>query len=76
VELSERIAKSSQARACLATNWYRYTFGRQELPEDSCSVAQVQEHFEKSEGNLKELLVALTQTDAFLYRPAILGGAP
>jgi hypothetical protein len=71
VELSNRIAVSAQARACLASNWYRYTFGRAELPEDSCSVAQVQTRFEESAGNLKELLVALTQTDAFLYRPAI-----
>lgn len=71
VELSSRIAGSAQARACLASNWYRYTFGRAEQPEDSCSVSQVQARFEESDGNLKELLVALTQTDAFLYRPAI-----
>jgi hypothetical protein len=76
VELSSRIAGSSQARACLATNWYRYTFGRAEQPEDSCSVSQVQARFEESDGNLKELLVALTQTDAFLYRPAITEAAP
>ncbi len=76
VELSERIAQSPKARDCLVSNWYRYTFGRQEQAEDSCSVAQVQERFRASEGNLKELLVALTQTDAFLYRPAIIGGAP
>jgi hypothetical protein len=76
VELSERIAKSPQARACLATNWFRYSFGRAEQTEDACSLTQVHEQFEKSEGNLKELLVALTQTDAFLYRPAIAGGTP
>lgn len=76
VELSERIAGSQQARDCLATNWYRYTFGRQEQVEDSCSLAQVRERFRSSDGNLKELLVALTQTDAFLYRPAILGATP
>jgi hypothetical protein len=76
VELSARIAASPKARDCLATNWYRYTFGRQEQAEDSCSVAQVQERFRESEGNLKELLVALTQTDAFLYRPAIVGDTP
>ncbi len=71
IELSNRIAQSQMARDCLATNWYRYTFGRQEQPEDECSVSQVREKFAQTEGNLKELLVALTQTDAFLYRPAI-----
>ena len=76
VELSARIAVSEKARDCLATNWYRYTYGRQEVLEDSCSLSQVQERFRSSEGSLKELLVALTQTDAFLYRPAITGGTP
>jgi len=59
------------ARDCLATNWYRYTFGRQEMPEDTCSLAQVKDRFAKSGGDLKELIVGLTQTDSFLYRPAM-----
>jgi Protein of unknown function (DUF1588)/Protein of unknown function (DUF1592)/Protein of unknown function (DUF1587)/Protein of unknown function (DUF1595)/Protein of unknown function (DUF1585) len=71
LELSLRIAQSPKARDCLATNWYRYSFGRQEQAEDTCSLTAVRERFAESGGNLKELLVALTQTDAFLYRPAI-----
>jgi hypothetical protein len=70
-ELSSRLATSALARDCLVTNWYRYAFGRQEQPADSCSIDQVKERFQTSQGNLKELLVGLTQTDAFLYRPAI-----
>jgi hypothetical protein len=70
-ELSARIADSSIARDCLATHWYRYSFGRQEAPEDSCSLDQLKERFAGAGGNLKELLVGLTLTDAFLYRPAI-----
>ncbi|HYJ10668.1 MAG TPA: DUF1588 domain-containing protein [Polyangiaceae bacterium] len=76
VELSQKIAQSPRARACLATHWYRYTFGRREQAEDTCSLGQVQERFASSNGDLKELLVALTQTDAFLYRPAIPEEAP
>jgi hypothetical protein len=72
-ELAARIAGSPLARDCLATNWYRYTFGRQEQPEDTCSLAQLKTRFATSGGNLKELLVALTQTDSFLYRPAMTG---
>jgi Protein of unknown function (DUF1592)/Protein of unknown function (DUF1588)/Protein of unknown function (DUF1595)/Protein of unknown function (DUF1587)/Protein of unknown function (DUF1585) len=71
VELSGRIARSSLARDCLATNWYRYTYGRQEQAADECSLSQVRERFAASGGDLKELLVALTQTDSFLYRPAL-----
>jgi hypothetical protein len=70
-ELAGRIADSSLARDCLATNWYTYTFGRQVQPEDSCSVTQLKERFASSGGDLKELLVGLTQTDSFLYRPAM-----
>lgn len=70
-ELAERLANSPRARECLATNWYRYSFGRQEQAEDSCSLAQVKKRFTDSDGDLKELLIALTQSDSFLYRPAI-----
>jgi hypothetical protein len=70
-ELAARIANSAMARDCLATNWYRYSFGRQEQASDSCSLQQVKERFAGSGGDLKELLVGLTQTDSFLYRPAM-----
>ncbi len=72
-ELAERIASSPMARDCLAANWYTYTFGRQAQPDDACSIAQLKERFASSGGDLKELLVALTQTDSFLYRPAMTG---
>lgn len=71
--LAERIAESPMARDCLATNWYRYSFGRQEQAEDSCSLGQLKQRFAASGGDLKELLVGLTQTDSFLYRPAMSG---
>jgi hypothetical protein len=70
-ELAERIANSPMARDCLATHWYRYTFGRQEAPADSCSLDQLKQRFASTDGDLKELLVGLTQTDSFLYRPAM-----
>ncbi|HXK18542.1 MAG TPA: DUF1588 domain-containing protein [Polyangiaceae bacterium] len=72
-ELASRIAASPLARNCLAKNWYTYTFGRQVAPEDTCSLGQLQQRFTDSSGDLKELLVALTQTDSFLYRPAMTG---
>jgi hypothetical protein len=39
-----------------------------ETTEDACSMEQVTQTFSESGGNVKELLVALTQTDAFMYR--------
>jgi hypothetical protein len=70
-ELAERIAASPRARDCLATNWYTYAFGRKEQPEDACSLDQLKARFRSSDGDLKELLIGLTQTDSFLYRPAM-----
>jgi len=69
-ELADRLSKSARARDCLATNWYRYSFGRDEEAADTCSLGQIKERFASSGGDLKELLVALTQSDSFLYRPA------
>jgi hypothetical protein len=70
-ELAERIAASPRARDCLATNWYTYAFGRKDQPADACSLTQLKERFRSSGGDLKELMVGLTQTDSFLYRPAM-----
>jgi hypothetical protein len=45
--------------------------GRDETVADNCSLGDVQQKFVASGGKLKELLVALTLTDAFRYRPAV-----
>jgi hypothetical protein len=34
----------------------------------------LQDAFAESKGNIKSLLLALTQTDAFLYRPVVVAG--
>jgi hypothetical protein len=69
-ELSQRLAASDRVQRCLATNWYRYAMGRVETEADGCSLQDVQKKFASTGGQFKELLVALTLTDAFRYRPA------
>ena len=69
-ELSERLAASPQVHECVATHWFRFAFGRFEAPADACSLAEAQQAFAASEGDLAELLVALTQTEAFRHRRA------
>ena len=64
-ELSALLADSEQVRACAPTQWFRYAFGRREGPDDVCSVEAIQTAFKGSDGNLKELMLALVQTDAF-----------
>jgi hypothetical protein len=70
-ELSARLAQSPLVQNCVATNWYRYAFGRTETPADGCSLIQAEQAFTNSGGRFKELLVALTLTDAFRYRPPL-----
>ena len=42
--------------------------GRLELPEDACSLAYLKDEVAKRGGDLRGLLGALAETDAFLYR--------
>jgi len=65
LELSSRLANSRDVKNCLARQWFRFAFGRAETAGDGCSVQQAQAAFEKSGWNTRELLLALTQTDAF-----------
>lgn len=68
-ELAGLLAGSDQVRDCAPTQLLRYSLGRRDEAEDACSLAEVQQAFAASNGDLKELVVALTQTDAFwMYR--------
>jgi len=67
-DLTSRLARSKDVQACYAKMWFRFAYGRMESEEDACSMEQVTNTFNQSGGNVKELLVALTQTDAFMYR--------
>lgn len=68
VELAKRLASSAEVRQCVATQWFRFGYGRAEGKADACAMAEIQDLFAASGGNVKDLLVALTQTEAFLYR--------
>jgi hypothetical protein len=71
VELAGLLAGSEQVRDCVPTQALRYAWGRRETADDDCAVAAVKQAFANSNGNLRELVVALTQNDAFTnYRPA------
>ena len=67
-ELATKLAASDQVRDCVATQWFRYAAGRTEEVPDGCSLTTLQDAFAASGGDLAELVVAMTQTDAFWYR--------
>lgn len=78
IELAKALSESTQVQECVSSQWFRFAYNRSVTPEDSCSLEQVNERFMASNFNIRELLVALTQTNAFLYRRAIVaeqGGA-
>jgi hypothetical protein len=77
VELATRLGGSAEVKDCLATQWVRFGLGRRETADDACSLEQAQGLFTASGHRLPELLLAVTQTDAFLYRKRIApGGTP
>ena len=71
VELAQRLASSQQVKDCIATQWFRFGYGRTETEADSCSMETIQQAFAAADYDIKELIVALTQTDAFRYRHAV-----
>lgn len=70
-ELATKLAASDQVRDCVATQWFRFSAGRSDEEADACSIATLQDAFAATGGDLVELLVGMTQTDAFWYRAPI-----
>jgi hypothetical protein len=71
-DLVEALAQSEQVRDCYSLQWYRAANGRPDLPEDACGVATVRQVAEQTQGDIRQILRAVVQTDAFLYRPEVL----
>ena len=67
-ELVDAIAESPEARDCYALHWFRYSMGRAESPDDRCVVEEIQGTFEETDGDVRELLVAIATSDAFRFR--------
>jgi hypothetical protein len=66
--LEQRLAGSALVEACAAGQWFRFAHGRADTSDDACSLDQLGRDFHASSGDLRVLLVSITQTDAFRYR--------
>jgi hypothetical protein len=71
VELAQKLSRSEVVNRCLVLNWFRFANGRKETDQDVCTLYRVEKSFVQSGYDMKELVVALTQSDAFLYRPGV-----
>lgn len=74
LELGQKAAASTHAKLCFTSRWLTYAYGRQINEADACTRKAVEDVFIASSGDVKQLLVALTQTDAFLKRPVVVAG--
>ncbi|HSN98306.1 MAG TPA: DUF1592 domain-containing protein, partial [Candidatus Nanopelagicales bacterium] len=67
-ELGDILAESESAKACFAKQAFRFATGRLEAPEDLCSLDEIGVRFADSGYDMKELLVAITQSRSFTVR--------
>ncbi len=66
--LATKLIGSKQAQHCYVKQWFRFAYGRGETSEDACSLERIDHSFRADRHDIKKLILALTQTDAFLYR--------
>ncbi|MDX2051632.1 MAG: DUF1592 domain-containing protein [Polyangiaceae bacterium] len=68
VELAAKVASSLEAKQCLALNAHRYTFGREETAAEGAATRNVASGLANGGMDVRELLIALTRSDAFRLR--------
>jgi len=73
VDMTTKLARTTELRDCMARHWVRYLLRRQELREEQGSIDGMMKAFEQSGWDLRELLVAVTSTRAFTHRQAFAG---
>lgn len=68
-EMADRIATSETVLRCLTHKWFTFAMGRAHNEGDRCSIDDSVAASLHQNGNLQELLVALTRSSAFRFRP-------
>jgi hypothetical protein len=69
VELARRLAGSNQVHRCVATQAFRYAFGRRETMADAMVLAAMTKEFEGAKLDVRELVMALVHSERFVKRP-------
>ncbi len=68
-ELLGLLSTSERAQACYVQRWFEYAVGRPAEDADACDLRRLTNRFAASGGNLRQLAVDVTLTDAFRYAP-------
>ena len=72
--LAKLLGGSHEVSECLAIQWFRYTFGRDPLPTDGCTLQQLKTAFMRDGRSFQALLQATVETDAFRTRNVSIEG--
>ncbi|XXX78185.1 DUF1592 domain-containing protein [Sorangium sp. So ce134] len=67
IDLVQKLAASEDVQHCFAKRWSEFAYGLTLRKEDRCTEQAVTNAFEAAGHNVKQLLIELTQTDAFHY---------
>lgn len=67
-ELAHKLAGAPEVQNCVSKQFFRYALKRMEhTDKDACSLHMISEAMQDSGGNIREALVAIATSDAFLY---------
>lgn len=67
-ELSGVLASSPSVGHCAVRQFYRFTHGRPETPQDECVVEELSERFDEAGGNLHEMFILMVSAENFTLR--------
>ncbi len=67
-DLINDLAASPEAAACLARHWSMFSYGQLTWDQDSCTFDAVGQFAAKSQNNLKQMLLGITQAPSFTQR--------
>lgn len=67
-DMANKLGSAPEASACFGRHWAHFAFGRSATPAEACSLQSLDRRFAASGYDMRELLVLLTQTDAFQYQ--------
>ncbi|MBC8071011.1 MAG: DUF1585 domain-containing protein [Deltaproteobacteria bacterium] len=62
------LAESRDVHDCYVRQWYRHAFGRDETPDDEPLLAELQQGFWESGGDIPGLVLNIAVSDAFSHR--------
>jgi hypothetical protein len=71
VGFGQKVAQSNDVQDCYVDRYLTYAYGRGLDSADDCSRATAAASFREAQGNVKELMLAVIQTDGFLLRPVV-----